>query len=50
MNIRMILFGEKNRALRLGISEKAKYLETKFKAVVEPLKGMFQTVKKYIRL
>lgn len=38
----------KNRALRLGISERDKYLETTFKPVVGPLKEMVQTVKKFI--
>lgn len=39
---------KKNRALRLGISERDKYLETTFRPVIEPLKEMSQTVKKFI--
>lgn len=35
----------KNRALRLGISERDKYLETTFKPVIGPLKEMVQTVR-----
>lgn len=38
----------KNRALRLGINERDKYLETTFKPVVDPIKEMMQTVKKII--
>lgn len=35
---------KKNRALRMGISEREKYLETTFKPVIQPLKELVQGV------
>lgn len=32
----------KNRALRLGINERDKYLETTFKPIIEPIKELSQ--------